>query len=73
MKYFTERIPVWALSALINADYSGLTDEDIALVENWLAETQYDVVCCPNDEDTAYFSHYPAFGLATDVIDLICF
>ena len=66
-----EKIPVWAISALIYGDYSGLEDEDIALIENWINETRYDVVCPPEQEDY-YFTSRPAFGLACDVYDCEC-
>lgn len=71
-EFFKERIPVWALCALINADYSGLEDEDITLIEKWWEETEYTHVCCPDDEEEIYFSPFPAFGLASDVIDCWC-
>lgn len=71
-RFTKEPIPVWALSALINADYSGLEDEDIILVERWQDETGYSIVCCPNDEDEQYFEPFPPFGLASDVIDCWC-
>ena len=40
-EFVKRSIPVWALSALINADYTGLEDEDIELVNKWLDETGY--------------------------------
>ena len=70
--FFKERIPVWALCALINGDYSGLEDEDITLVEKWLEDTGYNYVCCPDDDEEPYFDPFPPFGLATDVIDCYC-
>lgn len=71
-EFFKERIPVWALCALINADYSGLEDEDIMLIDSWLKQTGYTLVCCPDDEEEQYFASHPAFGLASDVIDCWC-
>ena len=29
-------IPQWAVTAIVNNDYSGLTDDDRALIEAWL-------------------------------------
>ena len=72
MEFYKELIPTWALSALINADYSGLEEEDITLVEEWLSTTGYSIVCCPNEEDECFFSSHPAFGLASDVIACWC-
>lgn len=71
-QFIKEPIPVWALSALINADYTGLEDEDITAVEQWLDTTGYSQVCCPEEDDEMYFAPYPAFGLASDVIDCWC-
>lgn len=67
-----ESVPTWALCALINGDFTGLEDEDITLVENWLDATGYAVICSPNDEDEPYFNPFPAFGLASDCIDCLC-
>ena len=66
----TEKIPAWALPAIVNHDYSGLEDEDIKLIEDWFARTGYTYVNCPDDEP--YFSPCPAFGPACDVYDCIC-
>lgn len=70
MKRFNERIPTWAISAIINDDRSGLEDEEIKLIEDWFTSTGYDYVCTPNGE--SYFSPYPAFGKASDVYDCVC-
>lgn len=67
-----ERIPSWALCAIINDDRTGLEDEDIEILDKWLNENRYDLVCPPNDEDEGYFTHYPAFGLPCDVYDCVC-
>lgn len=65
-----EKIPAWAICAIINGDRTGLLDEEIEMIENWFCSTGYDYVCCPDGEP--YFSTYPAFGLASDVYDCIC-
>lgn len=65
-------IPTWALCALINGDYTGLEDEDIALVEGWLSATGYTIVCCPEEDEEPYFNPFPEFGLACDCIDCWC-
>lgn len=67
-----EKIPSWAICALVNGDYSGLGDEDIKIVEKWIKETCYDVVCPPSEDDCYYFTSSPAFGLACDVYDCKC-
>ncbi len=50
-----EAIPTWALCYIINGDASGLTDEEIRNNEDMCTEP--------------YFSHYPFFGLPTEVED----
>lgn len=73
MKTTIEKIPVYALSALINGDYSGLYDEDVKNIEEWLASSGIREGIWPGEEGyNPYFTHYPAFGLATDVIDCEC-
>lgn len=72
MTYSTEALPTWALCYLINADPSGLTDEEINEVDNWCKDNNVSVVCTASDqegESEPYFTHYPAFGLPCDVID----
>lgn len=66
-----EKIPSWAICAIINDDRTGLSDEEIRMIEDWFAETGYDSVCPPKD-DEPYFTYYPAFGLACDVYDCEC-
>ncbi len=72
MEYSIERIPTWALCYLINSDPSGLNEEDTETVDKWCNENKISVVCTAYDKEgecEPYFTHYPAFGLPTDVID----
>ena len=63
-----DNFPQWALSALINADYSGISYEDGKLLDEFLKEcvevTYWDVD--RESLDSGNFTRYPAFGLATD-------
>ena len=34
-----EKIPTWSLGYLINGDSTGLTDEEIALADQWSKDT----------------------------------
>lgn len=68
---FIEPIPTWAICALINGDYSGLSDADIRLINDWQELTNLSVIGTEEDS-TEYFTKYPSFGLATNVIDCIC-
>lgn len=71
MKTTLEPIPVWALCYLINADPSGLEDDEIKSIDKWMEQSGVKYVCIP-EEENPYFSAFPAFGLASDVYDCIC-
>ncbi|MBD5236306.1 MAG: hypothetical protein HDS62_02010 [Bacteroidales bacterium] len=72
MEFFIEPIPVWAMCYLINGDSTGLTDEDKAIADKWWSDNKVQTVS-PVSEDSGetspYFSHFPAFGLASEVTD----
>lgn len=70
MKTIIEKIPTWAIPAIINDDMEGIEESDINMIQKWFEETGYDYVCCPDGD--SYFSPYPAFGLASDVYDCVC-
>ena len=66
----TEKIPTWSLCYLINGDTTALTDEEIRMVDEWVRRWQVEIVSPLMDEDGSthpYFSHYPLFGLPTEV------
>ena len=72
-----EKIPTWSLGYLINGDSTGLTDEEIALADQWSKDTKAEVISPHTDIEgnmQPYFTHVPAFGLPTEVEDctLIC-
>jgi len=72
MEKTTEKIPTWSLCYLVNDDASGLTDEEIQSIDHWCKNLGVQIVSpCMDDEcDThPYFSHCPAFGLPTEVVD----
>lgn len=72
MDFTIEKIPVWAMCYLVNGDYSGITDEDKAVVDEWWERNNVVSVSPASDDENnshPYFSHYPAFGLGSDVID----
>lgn len=71
MERTTERIPTWALCYITYGDPTALTDEDIALVDEWRdCNNVADVVLHAEGETPhPYFTHYPAFGLPTEVMD----
>ena len=71
--------PAYALSALINGDYSGLDDDDEENLRAFLKRESYvDDWDVKRDDDGAmenygdtYFSKWPEFGLACDCVDVV--
>ncbi len=70
MERSVEKIPTWALMYLEYGDASGLTDEDLEVVNAWIRESHLQYLG-PLSYDE-YFSHYPAFGKPCDVMDCVC-
>ncbi len=74
MEFMTEPIPTWALCYLINGDSTGLTDEDLAMVDKWYVDNKVQTITTASEEEGnrhPYFSHFPVFGLASEVVDCI--
>lgn len=72
MNKTTEKIPTWSLGSIINGDMTGLTDEEIRMIDEWQSEWNVQVVAPVTDgEGNAYpyFSHCPLFGLPAEVAD----
>jgi len=65
----TENIPTWSLNYLINGDSTGLADEDIKMVDDFVNKWQVLDVSPIKvyGESQPEFSYYPLFGEATDV------
>ena len=38
MNKTTEKIPTWSLGYIINGDMTGLTDEEIRMIDEWLSK-----------------------------------
>ena len=72
MNKTTEKIPTWCLGYIINGDTTGLTDEEIRVIDEWRSDWNVQVVSPITDEEGnahPYFSHHPLFGLPTEVED----
>ena len=70
-----ERIPTYALPYLVNGDATGLTDEDIKIIDKAVSKSGIEVVV-PITESVEgspqpYFSSSPMFGLPDEVEDCI--
>ena len=67
-----EAIPTWSLCYIINGDASGLTDEEIRMVDEAMRKNYIEIVSPRYNEDMCkepYSSRYPFFGLPTEVED----
>ena len=65
-------IPCWAAGYFVNADTSGLTEEDLKLCRDYEYGLLRDSGCrlvAPIDDTRNEFCAYPAFGLAGDTED----
>ncbi len=74
MEFMTEPIPTWALCYLINGDSTGLTAEDIAMIDKWYSDNKVQTITTSSEDEGSphpYFSHFPAFGIASEVVDCI--
>ena len=72
MNKTTEKIPTWSLGYIINGDMTGLTDEEIRMIDEWQSKWNVQVVSpLTDEEDNAqpYFSRYPLFGLPAEFSD----
>lgn len=70
-----ERIPTYALPYLVNGDRTGLTDEEIRMIDGVCRRNNIELVV-PISESVEggpepYFSAFPFFGLPAEVEDCI--
>lgn len=72
MKKSIEKIPTWAFGYVFNGDKTGLTDEEVNLIDDTLKRIGAELVCSPlGEEAQPYFTRYPLFGLPTEVEDCV--
>ena len=68
----SDDFPSWALCYLINGDDSGLTDDEIAMVDSWVDNSGCNVFSISYfSENDKHFSWSPEFGLACDCVVLL--
>jgi hypothetical protein len=66
------QFPSYALNALFNGDLDGLDNDDIANFERFMEQNKNIDIWEDKDPDSEpYFTHYPEFGLACNVVDLV--
>ena len=66
-----EKVPDWAVCYLVNADPSGLDDQDRQLVDEYVDRLYKRGLrlVYPIDGTESEFEPYPAFGLACGTVD----
>ena len=73
MKTIIEKIPEYMLPFFINGDLEGCLDSEIEAAKTWQKVNEIKEVILPNEEDyRPFFSQYPAFGLACEVVECEC-
>ena len=66
------QFPSYALCALFYGDFSGLEDDDIKHIEKFMKDNEHiDVFDDKEPDQEPYFTPYPEFGLACNVVDLV--
>ena len=67
MEFFIEPIPTWALCYLINGDPTGLTDDEIAMIDKWYADNKVQTVTpLPKQRESA--THISPISLLSDYL-----
>ena len=67
--YTVERVPFYSVCYLVNADPTGLEDEDIEAIDkcvDMMYEEGYDMTVFDFQDEEPHFTSRPAFGLACD-------
>lgn len=75
LDYEVLSIPEWSLPSLVNGDRTGLDEEELNLLDDFL--NRYKFVDWVTDDETgemkeAYFTWRPEFGPACDCYDCYC-
>ncbi len=72
MKHGKEKISTEAFGNKRNENMTGLTDEEVRMIDETLKSIGAELVCTPPDEEAQpYFTRYPLFGLPTEVEDCV--
>lgn len=61
-----EKVPTWAIGYMVNGDPTGLEDDEIKEIDEWMGKYK---ACVVEPKGEPYFTHYPLFGKACEVYD----
>ena len=65
-------IPTWALCYIFNDDATGLSDDEIRMVDSFIRDNRFEIITPCDMEDEGSFTTCPAFGLPADCIECWC-
>ena len=65
MDTLIEAIPTWALCYLFNSDATGLTDEEIALIDQWYTENKVMGITTATEQEGECFPYFSLSGFRT--------
>lgn len=65
MDTLIEAIPTWALCYLFNSDATGLTDEEIALIDQWYTENKVMGITTATEQKGECFLYFTLSGFRT--------
>ena len=68
MDTLIEAIPTWALCYLFNSDATGLTEEEIALIDQWYTENKVMGITTATEQEGECF---PYFSLTIRLSDFL--
>lgn len=71
MEKSIEKIPTWSFGYIFNGDATGLTDEEVKMIDKVMHDLNVELVCTPLEASEPYFSSSPLFGLPSEVEDCI--
>lgn len=63
-----EKVPTWAIGYMVNGDPTGLEDDEIKEIDEWMGKNKAWVTAT---EGEPYFTHYPLFGKDSEVYDCV--
>ena len=68
-----EKIPTWSFGFIFNGDATGLTADEVQMIDNLFKEWKIELTISltENGEHFPYFSHYPVFDKPTEVENCI--
>lgn len=71
MEFTIEKIPVWAMCYLVNGDFSGMTDEDKDMADEWWERNNVVSVSPASDDEGSSHPYLPIIRLSVSPLTLL--